>query len=109
MAVAYPSIKCGSVGLNLDSANRVVNMDLSWNYAAESQAYDRVHRLGQEKEVFVKRLVVRNTIEERYAIFVCINVSHKLTCVGRCGASQDVEATRRESWCVTISTWSWFR
>ena len=40
-------------------------MDLSWNYATESQAYDRVHRLGQEKDVFVKRLVVENTIEER--------------------------------------------
>jgi phenylpropionate dioxygenase-like ring-hydroxylating dioxygenase large terminal subunit len=59
------SIKCGGVGLNLTSANRVINMDLSWNYAAESQAYDRVHRLGQEKDVFVKRLVVENTIEER--------------------------------------------
>ena len=41
------------------------SMDLSWNYASESQAYDRVHRLGQEKDVFVKRLVVENTIEER--------------------------------------------
>jgi SNF2 family DNA or RNA helicase len=40
-------------------------LDLSWNYASESQAYDRVHRLGQEKDVFVKRLVVKNTIEER--------------------------------------------
>ncbi|KAI0725557.1 P-loop containing nucleoside triphosphate hydrolase protein [Fomitopsis betulina] len=59
------SIRCGGVGLNLVSANRVVNMDLSWNYATESQAYDRVHRLGQEKEVFVQRLVVKNTIEER--------------------------------------------
>jgi SNF2 family DNA or RNA helicase len=59
------SIKCGGVGLNLTIANRVINMDLSWNFAAESQAYDRVHRLGQEKDVFVKRLVVENTIEER--------------------------------------------
>ncbi|KAI0032009.1 P-loop containing nucleoside triphosphate hydrolase protein [Vararia minispora EC-137] len=59
------STKCGGVGLNLVAANRVVNMDLCWNYAAESQAYDRVHRLGQEKEVFVSRLVVKNTIEER--------------------------------------------
>ncbi|KAH9958710.1 SNF2 family N-terminal domain-containing protein [Russula dissimulans] len=59
------STKCGGVGLNLTIANRVINMDLSWNYAAESQAYDRVHRLGQEKDVFVKRLVVENTIEER--------------------------------------------
>lgn len=41
------------------------SMDLSWNYAAESQAYDRAHRIGQEKPVYVKRLVVRNTIEER--------------------------------------------
>ena len=40
-------------------------MDLSWNFAAESQAYDRVHRLGQEKDVCVKRLVVEETIEER--------------------------------------------
>ncbi|TFK47207.1 hypothetical protein OE88DRAFT_1811381 [Heliocybe sulcata] len=59
------STKCGGVGLNLVSANRVVNLDLSWNFATESQAYDRVHRLGQEKEVFVKRLIVKNTIEER--------------------------------------------
>jgi len=40
-------------------------MDLSWNYASELQAYDRAFRIGQEKEVFVNRLVVRNTIEER--------------------------------------------
>ncbi|KAF5325961.1 hypothetical protein D9611_000760 [Ephemerocybe angulata] len=59
------STKAGSVGLNLVSANRVVNMDLSWNYATESQAYDRCHRIGQEKSVYVKRLVVENTIEER--------------------------------------------
>ncbi|TFK37535.1 SNF2 family DNA-dependent ATPase [Crucibulum laeve] len=59
------STKCGSVGLNLVSANRIINMDLSWNYAAESQAYDRCHRIGQDKPVYVKRLVVENTIEER--------------------------------------------
>ncbi|KAK7047584.1 hypothetical protein VNI00_006352 [Paramarasmius palmivorus] len=59
------STKCGGVGLNLVAANRVINMDVSWNYAAESQAYDRAHRIGQEKDVFIKRLVVENTIEER--------------------------------------------
>ncbi|KAK0459781.1 SNF2 family DNA-dependent ATPase [Desarmillaria tabescens] len=59
------STKCGGVGLNLVAANRIVNMDLSWNYAAESQAYDRAHRIGQDKSVWVKRLVVENTIEER--------------------------------------------
>ncbi|KAJ6490225.1 SNF2 family DNA-dependent ATPase [Mycena vitilis] len=59
------STKCGSVGLNLVAANRIINMDLSWNLAGETQAYDRVHRIGQEKNVWVKRLVVENTIEER--------------------------------------------
>ncbi|ESK86005.1 snf2 family dna-dependent atpase [Moniliophthora roreri MCA 2997] len=59
------STKCGGVGLNLVAANRVINMDVSWNFAAESQAYDRAHRIGQEKNVYIKRLVVENTIEER--------------------------------------------
>jgi len=39
-------------------------MDLSWSFAADSQAYDRVHRLGEENDVSVKHLVVENTIEE---------------------------------------------
>ncbi|KAJ7058180.1 SNF2 family DNA-dependent ATPase [Mycena amicta] len=59
------STKAGSVGLNLVSANRIINLDLSWNAASEAQAYDRAHRIGQEKSVWVKRLVVENTIEER--------------------------------------------
>ncbi|KIY72134.1 hypothetical protein CYLTODRAFT_418117 [Cylindrobasidium torrendii FP15055 ss-10] len=59
------STKSGGVGLNLTAANRIVNMDLSWNYAAESQAYDRAHRIGQDKPVWVKRLVVKDTIEQR--------------------------------------------
>lgn len=41
------------------------SLDLSWNYASEAQAYDRVHRVGQTKNVFVKRFVIRDTIEER--------------------------------------------
>ena len=57
-------------------------MDLAWNWASESQAYDRVHRMGQEKEVFVKRLIVRNTIEERYALYAT-SVSTSLTVLYR--------------------------
>ena len=38
---------------------------MAWNYATESQAFDRVHRMGQNKEVHVKRIIVRDTIEER--------------------------------------------
>ncbi|KAG8956394.1 hypothetical protein FRC04_004475 [Tulasnella sp. 424] len=59
------SLKCGGVGLNLVEANRVICFDPAWNYATESQAYDRVHRIGQQKEVFVNRLIARDTIEER--------------------------------------------
>ncbi|KAG8989210.1 hypothetical protein FRB90_002355, partial [Tulasnella sp. 427] len=59
------SLKCGGVGLNLVEANRVINFDPAWNYATESQAYDRVHRIGQQKDVFVNRLIARDTIEER--------------------------------------------
>lgn len=53
------------VGLNLTEANLVVSIDMWWNAAVEHQAFDRVHRLGQRKEVFVKRLMVKQTVEER--------------------------------------------
>ncbi|KAG8735272.1 hypothetical protein FRC10_010802, partial [Ceratobasidium sp. 414] len=59
------TLKCGGFGLNLTEANRVICMDLAWNAATENQAIDRVHRMGQVKSVFVKRLVVKDTIEAR--------------------------------------------
>ncbi|OAX39929.1 hypothetical protein K503DRAFT_865031 [Rhizopogon vinicolor AM-OR11-026] len=63
--VMLMSLKCGGVGLNLTRANRVISLDLGWSEAIESQAFDRVHRLGQVKEVFVHRLVIANTVEGR--------------------------------------------
>jgi len=59
------SIKAGGVGLNLTHANLVVCVDLWWNAAVELQAFDRVHRLGQKKEVFVTRCMIKGTVEER--------------------------------------------
>ncbi|CAE6440516.1 unnamed protein product [Rhizoctonia solani] len=59
------SLKCGGVGLNLTEANRVICMDLAWNAATENQAIDRAHRMGQVKPVTVKRLAIKDTIEER--------------------------------------------
>jgi len=56
-------------------------MDLSWNYAAESQAYDRCHRIGQEKHVYVKRLVVEDTIEER-SVYLLPTVGQPYTLTG---------------------------
>jgi SNF2 family DNA or RNA helicase len=58
------SIKSGGVGLNLIRANHVIIMDPYWNIALEQQAIDRAHRIGQEKKVYVHRLVYENTIEK---------------------------------------------
>ncbi|KAF8204424.1 DNA repair protein RAD5 [Mycena galopus ATCC 62051] len=63
--VLVVSLKAGGVGLNLTTANHVFMMDCWWNAATENQAIDRVHRIGQEKTVFVKHFIVSNTIEGR--------------------------------------------
>ncbi|KAG0272728.1 hypothetical protein BGZ95_011495 [Linnemannia exigua] len=59
------SLKCGSLGLNLTVANHVVIMDPWWNPALENQAIDRVHRIGQRKNVFVHRLCIPDSVEDR--------------------------------------------
>ncbi|WWC61348.1 uncharacterized protein I303_103929 [Kwoniella dejecticola CBS 10117] len=63
--VILMSLKCGGVGLNLCAANHVICMDLAWNAATENQAVDRAHRIGQDKEVHVHRLVIEDTVEQR--------------------------------------------
>ncbi|KIO20076.1 hypothetical protein M407DRAFT_81955 [Tulasnella calospora MUT 4182] len=63
--VALFSLKAGSVGLNLNSANVVILMDPWWNPAIEDQAFDRVHRIGQSKTVYIHKLLMPQTIEER--------------------------------------------
>lgn len=59
------SLKAGGVGLNLTAADHVFMMDPWWNPAAEDQAADRAHRIGQDRPVFVKKLVAVGTLEER--------------------------------------------
>jgi superfamily II DNA or RNA helicase len=59
------SLKAGGTGLNLTGADYVIHMDPWWNPAAEDQASDRAHRLGQTRPVTVYRLVARGTIEEK--------------------------------------------
>ncbi len=59
------SLKAGGVGLNLTAATRVVHYDLWFNPATENQATDRAYRIGQDRKVFVHRLITRGTIEER--------------------------------------------
>lgn len=59
------SLKAGGVGLNLTAADTVVIFDPWWNPAVEEQAIDRAYRIGQDKAVFVYRLVAAGTIEEK--------------------------------------------
>ena len=59
------SLKAGGVGLNLTAADYVIHMDPWWNPAAEDQASDRAHRIGQTRPVTVYRLVTKGTIEEQ--------------------------------------------
>ncbi len=59
------SLKAGGVGLNLTTADTVIHYDPWWNPAVENQATDRAHRLGQTRNVFVYKLVVAGSIEEK--------------------------------------------
>jgi SNF2 family DNA or RNA helicase len=59
------SLKAGGVGLNLTAADTVVHYDPWWNPAAENQATDRAWRIGQERPVFVYKLIARGTLEEK--------------------------------------------
>lgn len=58
------SLKAGGTGLNLTAADMVIHYDPWWNVAAQNQATDRAHRIGQEKQVVVVKLITRDTIEE---------------------------------------------
>lgn len=59
------SLKCGSLGLNLTAASRVIIVEPFWNPFVEEQAIDRVHRLNQTVDVKVYRLTISDTVEER--------------------------------------------
>ena len=59
------SLKAGGVGLNLTAADTVIHLDPWWNPAVEEQATARAHRIGQGQPVFVYKLVVEGSIEER--------------------------------------------
>jgi len=59
------SLKAGGVGLNLTAADTVIHYDPWWNPAVEAQATDRAHRIGQDKPVFVYKLICAGTVEEK--------------------------------------------
>jgi SNF2 family DNA or RNA helicase len=59
------SLKAGGTGLNLTGADTVVHFDPWWNPAAEAQATDRAHRIGQQRVVTSYKLIVAGTVEEK--------------------------------------------
>tara|TARA_R110002050_G_scaffold9504_1_gene33005 strand:+ start:147193 stop:150456 length:3264 start_codon:yes stop_codon:yes gene_type:complete len=59
------SLKAGGTGLNLTAADTVIHYDPWWNPAVEAQATDRAHRIGQKNKVFVYKMIVAGTVEEK--------------------------------------------
>ncbi len=62
--ILVATLKTGGTGLNLTAARNVIHYDLWWNPAVENQATDRVHRIGQDKDVMVYRFITKGTLEE---------------------------------------------
>ena len=84
------SLKAGGVGLNLTEADTVIHYDPWWNPAAQNQATDRAYRIGQDKKVFVYKLVVKNSIEER--IIELQNSKKSLTSIYENEESKEIKA-----------------
>ncbi|AEO70728.1 uncharacterized protein THITE_2024021, partial [Thermothielavioides terrestris NRRL 8126] len=62
--VLISSLRCGGFALNLAFANRVISVDQWWNTAMETQAFGRVHRIGQRKETHFVKVVVKDSIDQ---------------------------------------------
>jgi len=87
------SLKAGGTGLNLTAANHVVHLDRWWNPAVENQATDRAFRIGQRKDVQVRKLVCVGTVEER--IDAMLTSKKELA---------DLAVGTGESWVTELST-----
>ncbi|MGL4306560.1 MAG: DEAD/DEAH box helicase [Mycobacteriaceae bacterium] len=87
------SLKAGGVGLNLISANHVVHLDRWWNPAVENQATDRAFRIGQKKNVQIRKLLCVGTVEER--IDEMISAKVKLA---------DLAVSSGEKWLTELNT-----
>ncbi|KAK2148703.1 hypothetical protein LSH36_486g00023 [Paralvinella palmiformis] len=63
--VMLVSLRAGGVGLNLIGGNHLFLIDMHWNPALEQQAFDRIYRVGQKRDVFIHRFICKNTVEEK--------------------------------------------
>lgn len=87
------SLKAGGSGLNLTGADTVIHYDMWWNPAVESQATDRVHRIGQKNNVSSYKLVTLNTIEEKI-----VELQQRKQGLVRKIVSSDEEAISKLTW-----------
>ncbi|XP_020108129.1 putative SWI/SNF-related matrix-associated actin-dependent regulator of chromatin subfamily A member 3-like 1 isoform X3 [Ananas comosus] len=103
--VLLASLKAAGVGINLTAASRVYLFDPWWNPGAEEQAMDRVHRIGQQREVRVVRLVVKGSIEER--IMELQEKKRRLAsgAFGKKGAKEQNQM-RVEDLCILMNLWN---
>ena len=93
--VALCSLRAAGHGITLTAANHVIHVDRWWNPAVEDQATDRVHRLGQDKTVYVYRILAQGTLEER--ISKLIDKKRKITeSVMGAVTDQALQLTREE-------------
>jgi superfamily II DNA or RNA helicase len=92
VGVMLLSLKAGGTGLNLTAADHVFLLDPWWNPAAEDQAADRAHRIGQDRPVLVHRLVAEDTVEER--ILALQEKKRALAAVATDGAAMAASITR---------------
>ena len=88
------SLKAGGAGINLTAASRVIHYDRWWNPAVEDQATDRAWRIGQQRTVFVHKLVCTGTLEERIGQLIDEKRALASTVVGATG----------ENWLSELST-----
>ena len=88
------SLRAGGTGLNLTAADHVFLLDPWWNPAVEDQAADRAHRIGQERPVFVHRLVAEDTVEEK--ILALQESKRALAAAALDGGGGGAELTRAE-------------
>ena len=89
------SLMAGGLGVNLTCANRVICMDLWWNPGVELQAFDRVHRIGQTKEVEILRFVTERTIEERLLALQRSKLALAITALDEAGKDEGTLAALR--------------
>ena len=90
------SLKAGGVGLNLTQADTVIHYDPWWNPAAEAQATDRAHRIGQTRDVTVYKLVAQGTIEERILALQARKAALASSLYAGGGTSQQVPFTETD-------------